>query len=138
MKKVWTIIALGSLISVSLFGLILMPYHSNHDIACLASLVNNAASPCPRANPLGFVNFHNDAVKKITNLILVDPISVAYLATIAALLFFSFFIVQSAGSNFVTKPISPFFRLETRNYKLTTRQLFWFALHEKRDPGSIL
>ena len=138
MKTYLTLIALVGFISISLFGLLTINHDSGHNIECLAMQLNGSDAPCPKADPLGFASFHNNAFKKISNLILVDTASIVYLIAMIILIFLSFFIFQSFESNFIINQISPFFRLKTRNYKLTARQLFWFSLHEKRDPAFIL
>src|SRR3990167_5052224 len=66
MKSLWTITALAGFLSLSIFGLWLMPYSPNHDHRCLAAFINNAKSPCPEEDPMGFANFHGGALKKIS------------------------------------------------------------------------
>lgn len=75
MRTTFTIIAVIGFVSISLFGLVLMPYNSDHAIDCLASLINNSASPCPESDPLGFANFHNNAIKKISTLTVIDGVT---------------------------------------------------------------
>lgn len=135
MNRVWTIIALAGFISISLFGLLSITHQSSHMAECLASQLNGSNAPCPQADPLGFANFHSDALKKISNLIIIDGPTVLYALVLAILLlglsgFLEFlkFSVRKIG----------FYRpeLQTTSYLLSP-VLSWLALHEKRDPASV-
>ena len=135
--KTWTIIALLGFMSFSLFGLFSLHHQGGHVTECLASQLIGSDAPCPEADPLGFANFHNQAVKKILNLILVDAASIIYLSVLVFLIFISLFNAQLIKNSSAIKSVKIPFRLEFRNRKLETNKLFWLALHEKRDPSFI-
>ena len=130
MVRINTIIVLAGFISISVFGLFLMPYDgSSHDMACLASLINHSASPCPQQDPLGFANFHNNAVKKISSFILVENMALLTLFLFLLILFWGAGFALS--SNQTTETV-----LSVENYELpiTSYQLpsfiRWFSIHE--------
>jgi len=135
MKSIWTITALAGFISISVFGLFLMPYDgSHHDTSCLASLINNLESPCPSQDPLGFASFHSSAVSKISNLIPIDAVSIAYMAAMAMLILGLLYVRPFRGLSLsplilISKSIavSHPFRIEQRN---------WFSLHENSPSFS--
>ena len=128
MKTLWTIIALTGFISISLFGLLSIHHQGGHMAECLASRLNGSSVPCPQADPLGFANFHSNALKKISNLIVVDSAGVLYVLISALLLFglsnfleFPRFSVRKIG----------FYRPELHTTSnLLPAVLAWFSIHE--------
>jgi hypothetical protein len=131
MKSLRTIIALVGFISISVFGLLLMPYDgSSHDANCFASLINNAESPCPKNDPLGFANFHNNAIKKISGLIPVDAVSIAYFALIIGLIFYSLLVAPSSQGNFIAHPVFISSADITKTHSSESGKLYWLSLHE--------
>ncbi|OGN00147.1 MAG: hypothetical protein A3B91_01895 [Candidatus Yanofskybacteria bacterium RIFCSPHIGHO2_02_FULL_41_29] len=125
----WTITALIGFILISVFGLFLMPYDgSHHDTSCLASLINNLESPCPSGDPLGFANFHNDAVSKILNLIPTDAVSIAYLASLIMLIFGLFYF--RPFQDLLLSPLASISESISVSYPPQTDQRSWFSLHE--------
>ncbi len=129
MKTLWTIIALMSFTTISLLGIFLMPYDgSSHDMACFASLINGAKSPCPENDPLGFANFHNNAMSKISSLI---PIESASILVIAIGLILSLFLMfRFADGNTSVSVIAFEYSLETKSFSTGPDRLSWFSLHE--------
>src|SRR3989344_4185238 len=85
MKTLWTTIALVGFISVSLFGLLLIQHQGGHAVECLASQLNGSNAPCPEADPLGFASFHSNALKKISNLIVINGAATSYLIILLAI-----------------------------------------------------
>lgn len=132
MKFLGIITVLVGFISISVFGLLLMAHDgSSHDTDCFASVINNAQSPCPKDDPLGFINFHNNAIQKISSLIPVDAVSVAYFALILGLIFYSTSAILPARSNLIVHPIVVS-RAEYIN-KINSSEsgnLYWLSLHE--------
>ena len=128
MKAFW-IIALAGIVSVSFFGLLSIHHQGDHIAECLASRLNGSDAPCPEADPFGFANFHNDALKKISTLIPVDIASIAYLALIAGLLFFGLFAVPLADKNLIRVSILEYSSLTGIN-PVQARKLAWFSIHE--------
>jgi hypothetical protein len=129
MKGIWTIIALSGFIYVSLFGLLFIHHQGDYMIECLASRLNGSDAPCPQADPFGFANFHNNALKKISTLIPVDVASIAYLALIAGLLFFGFSAVLLANKNLIPISALEYPHLTGVN-PVQARKLAWFSIHE--------
>lgn len=124
--------ALAGFISISVFGLLLMPYDgSSHDTACFASVINNAQSPCPKDDPSGFINFHNNAIQKISSLIPIDAVSVAYFALILGLIFYGMLAVLPTTSNLISSPIVVL-RAEyiNKSHSSESGNLYWLSLHE--------
>lgn len=135
-KKLLTIAALVGFVSISVFGIFLMPYDgSAHDRSCLASLINHAASPCPQDDPLGFANFHNNALKKISSLTVVDSMTVMAMAIILAISLFSLISNRAISGKLSNSFI--FYTLERQffTYKASP-QLAWFSLHENSPSFS--
>ncbi|MDO8496774.1 MAG: hypothetical protein Q7S43_04985 [bacterium] len=128
MKAFW-IIALAGFVAVSFFGLLSIHHQGDHIAECLASRLNGSDAPCPAADPFGFANFHNDALKKISTLIPIDVASIAYLALIAGLLFFGLFAVPLADKNLILVSILEYSSLTGIN-PVQARKLAWFSIHE--------
>ena len=128
MKAFW-IIALAGFVAVSFFGLLSIHHQGDHIAECLASRLNGSDAPCPEADPFGFANFHNDALKKISTLIPVDIASIAYLALIAGLLFFGLFAVPLADKNLIPISVLECLHLTGVN-PVQARKLAWFSIHE--------
>ncbi len=129
MKSIWTILSLSGFIYVSLFGLLFIHHQGDHIAECLASQLNGLDAPCPQADPFGFANFHNDALKKISTLIPVDVASIAYLALIAGLLFFGLFAIPLADKNLIPISALEYPHLTGVN-PVQARKLAWFSIHE--------
>jgi hypothetical protein len=131
MKSLWTITALAGFISISVFGLLLMPYDgSDHDTACLASVINNAQSPCPEDDPLGFINFHNNAIQKISGLIPVDAASVAYFAFIIGMIFY-FTLASYSQSSLAARPVFiTGVEYTVKSLSSESGNIYWLSLHE--------
>ena len=128
MKAFW-IIALAGFVAVSFFGLLSIHHQGDHIAECLASRLNGSDAPCPEADPFGFANFHNDALKKISTLIPVDVASIAYLVLTAGLLFFGLFAVPLADKNLILVSILEYSSLTGIN-PVQARKLAWFSIHE--------
>lgn len=128
MKVFWTI-ALTGFVAVSFFGLLYIHHQGDHIAECLASRLNGSDAPCPEADPLGFANFHNDAIKKISTLIPVDVTSIAYLALIASLLFFGLFVVSLADKNLIPTSVLEYYPLIGID-PVRARKLAWLSIHE--------
>lgn len=128
MSKAWTIIVLLSFLVV-LFGSFFMTAHgSSHGFVCLATKLNGSEVPCPVADPLGFATFHGEALRKFSNLIVIDGLAILYvlifalsLSVLLGLLKFYKFSVEKIG----------FYRptLLIIGYPLSSI-LAWFSLHE--------
>jgi len=135
MNKILTLTVFIGFISISIFGLILMPHSgSHHNLSCLASVVNNSESPCPKGDPFGFASFHNSAVKKISNFTISESITLLY-SIIYAFLLLSLVFLLSADK-FLTERIKfTVLVLPIIDYRLlVTRD--WLSLHEN-SPSCI-
>lgn len=136
MKCLWTIFVLLGFVSISVFGLILMPFDgSHHDRSCLASVINNSVSPCPQADPLGFVNFHSNALKKISSLTLVDDVAIFYaIVLLVTLLLGSAFLLLADKFLIELRKFYNSILPVTGHQLLVTRS--WFSLHENSPSFS--
>ena len=130
MRAIYTVVLVGFL-AISVFGLLLMPYDgSSHDKNCLASLINNTESPCPRDDPFGFASFHNLAVKKISSMTLVGDFTALYI--LAVMMFLSVGYILTSLDNKLSVEGVRFSRSEILKTKYTIQDTisFWFSLHE--------
>ena len=137
MKHIWTIIALTGFVFVSVFGLSLMPYNGPHHdlVKCLASLVNSSESPCPQADPIGFASFHNNALKKISSLILVENTAMFYAMILSVILFLSLMFTLPASGYSSGRAWHSGSLLPVVSHQLLAVRK-WFSLHEN-SPSSI-
>lgn len=129
MKTFW-VIALVGFVAVSFFGLLSIHHQGDHIAECLASRLNGSDAPCPEADPFGFANFHNDALKKISNLIIIDSAAVFYL--MALYTFLTFWAISLLDFNGLSLSRIRFSKLEllALSYPLQAIRLSWFSLHE--------
>ena len=130
MNKTAGTITVIMFMSISLLGLFLMPYSGpGSSLSCLAAIVNNTASPCPQEDPLGFANFHNGALHKISSLILVDGVTALYAVSFLAFILFGALMTGSAGNRLVNPRAIYALELKTANHKFPIK-LDWISLHE--------
>lgn len=130
MKVFWTILALTGFISVSFFGFILIHHQGNHIAECLASRLNGSEAPCPEADPFGFASFHSNALKKISNLIVINGSAALYLATFYIFLMFGLISLSDLSKLSLGRIRFSKSELLTVYYKQQAIRLAWFSLHE--------
>ena len=130
MKTLWTIFALTGFISISFFGLLSIHHQGDHMTECLASRLNGSDIPCPEADPLGFAYFHSNALKKISNLIVINGVTALYSMALGLIL--SFGLWGLAGFNKFFGNEIKFYQLQplTTYYLLLAIGLHWLSLHE--------
>src|SRR3989338_7924345 len=130
-KVLFATIVLTGFISISVLGIFLMPYDgSHHDTACFASLVNNVQSPCPEDDPIGFANFHSDALKKVASLTLIDSWAAWYAIATMIILAFSSASILSADKFSLEQLKFSQSKILADNYFLSAIWMAWFSLHE--------
>lgn len=137
MRTYYTVIILVGFISISIFGLLTIHHQGGHITECLATQLNGSAIPCPEADPLGFANFHNTALKKISNLLLIDSSAASYMMVISLYTLFGFLLFRIVQQRLINPVALYALELQAITYQLPTK-LAWLSLHEKRDPASVI
>lgn len=136
MKTLWTSIALMGFVSISLFGLLSITHENGNIAECLASRLNGSVAPCPQSDPLGFANFHSNALKTISNLVFIDSITALYSVAMALILILSS-VALLASNKFSLEHIKfSWSERLTSDYSQPIVGLAWLSLHEN-SPSPI-
>lgn len=130
MKQMLTIMVIVSFLSV-LFGSFMMTSHgSSHASICLATRLNGSEAPCPESNPIGFANFHGEALRKFSNLIIVDGSALLYAIALLGVVTFGFLSANLSERYLVKLAVISSLKSKAKSYPAQANRLNWFSLHE--------
>ncbi|MBI2064730.1 MAG: hypothetical protein HYT62_01610 [Candidatus Yanofskybacteria bacterium] len=130
MRQIWTIVVIVSFISVLSGSFISMAYSGTYRVICLATQLNGSEAPCPEADPIGFANFHGEALRKFSNVLIVDGPVLLYAIVLLAILMLGTTLIDWSGNRSAKSVAVLFSNLRSKNQPLFADNLNWFSLHE--------
>lgn len=123
MKFAISLFLLLSFVGIAVFGAFVMNHGGEHNV-CIASTFFGAKAPCPQKNPLGFINFHLNALKSFSN---------AFVVFFALILVAGLGTVFSRDSRAAPSGFNSWRRLSLKllsTFSGKWKFVYWLSLHE--------
>ena len=119
-----------SFISVLSGSLISMAFGGTYAAICLATRLNGSEAPCPETDPIGFAKFHGEALRKFSNVVVIDGSALLYAIVLFAILMFGTILADWSGNRSVKSVAILLSDLKSKSQPFHADNLNWFSLHE--------